>query len=101
LAGKEQCIIYTEITLKAGFVHIDISEYVIRNFGPGGSSRYCHYWVEAGFDSLHETVKTWEVAQGTKVQADLMLLRRSLVRACLRFYPTCCWRLVVLPTKYL
>lgn len=87
--------------IKRGIVHIDISECVIRNFGPGGSSCYCHYWVEAGFDSLCETVKTWEVAQGTKVRADLILLRRSLVRACLGFDPTCCWRLPVLSTKFL
>lgn len=41
---------------------MDISECVIRNFGPGGSLCYCHYWVEAVFDSLCETVKIWEVA---------------------------------------
>lgn len=79
--------------IKRGIVHTDISECVIRSSGPGGSSYYCHYWVEAGFDSLSETVKTWEVAQGMKVQADLILLRRSLVRPCLCFDPTCCWRL--------
>lgn len=80
---------------------MDISECVIRNFGPGGSSCYCHYWVEAGFDSLCETVKIWEVAWGMKVQADLILLRRPLVSACLCFDLTCCWRLPMLSTKYL
>lgn len=87
--------------IKRRIVHIDLSECVIKNFVPVGSSCYCHYWVEAGFYSLCETVKTWEVAQGMKVWADLVSLRKSLVRACLCFDPTCCGRLPILSTKYL